>query len=440
MKKLTSQQILILGIALFSMFFGSGNLIFPPFMGYQAGNATLISMIGFGISAVVFPILGIIAIAKFGTLTNLAGRVDKGFAVVFPILAFLAIGPGLAIPRNAAVSYEMAIIPFFSDASVLVRIVYAALFFGISYILCIHPDRLIDTLGKFLGPILILLMLALTVGCLLHVPSSLADPTGSYQKSQLVQGFLDGYNTMDTIAALNFGAIVAVNVRKFGVKDQKSIVSSSIKAGGYAGLFMLLIYAAMSGVGAIAASYVSGATNGAAVLSGMIGYLFGTGGKLLLACIYILSCLTTCIGLLTSCSSFFASISRFSYLTWIRLFALISFVVSIFGLNALISVSVPILTAIYPIAMVLVILGLLDSHLRRFPSVYSFTIRFTAVVSIIYALHGISVDLPYITDFLLSFPPSSDLCWLIPAGVGCLAGILYDCLRNRKKSAISNTL
>ena len=434
MKKLTKKQILILAIALFSMFFGSGNLIFPPFMGYQAGKATAVSMIGFGISAVVFPILGIIAIARFGTLNSLAQKAGKGFGFIFPILAFLAIGPGLAIPRNAAVSYEMAIIPFFPDASVWVRVLYAAVFFGISYILCIHPDRIVDLLGKILGPVLILLMLVLTIGCLMYMPSSLASPSGAYASSQLKQGFLDGYNTMDTIAALNFGAIVAINVRKFGMTDHKAVVSSSIKAGCLAGLCMFLIYAAMSTVGAIAASYVSGAANGAAVLSGMIGYLFGTGGKLLLACIYILSCLTTCIGLLTSCSDFFASISRFSYLTWIRLFTVISFIVSIVGLNNLIAISVPILTTIYPIAMVLVILGLLDEHLKSFPSVYAFTISFTAVVSIIYALHGTSIDLPYITDWIISLPPNSDLCWLLPAMLGCLIGIIHDSL---KKSTAS---
>ena len=429
MKKLTIRQILILAIALFSMFFGSGNLIFPPFMGYQAGKATAISMIGFGISAVVFPILGIIAIARFGTLNSLAKKAGKGFGLVFPILAFLAIGPGLAIPRNAAVSYEMAIVPFFPNASVWIRILYAAIFFGVSYILCIHPEKIVDLLGKILGPILIVMMLVLTVGCLLYMPSSLATPSGAYETSQLTQGFLDGYNTMDTIAALNFGAIVAINVRKFGMNDQKGVVSASIKAGCFAGLCMFLIYAAMSTVGAIAASYVSNATNGAAVLSGMIGYLFGTGGKLLLACIYILSCLTTCIGLLTSCSDFFASISRFFYLKWIRLFTVVSFIVSIVGLNNLIAISVPILTAIYPIAMVLVILGLLDEHLKSFPSVYAFAISFTAVVSIIYALHGASIDLPFITDCILSLPPSSDLCWMIPAILGCLVGIIHDSLK-----------
>lgn len=426
MKKISKKELFFLSIALFSMFFGSGNLIFPPWMGYQSGEATWISMIGFGLSAVVFPILGIIAIVKFGSLEKLSSRVGKKFAVLFPIIAFLAIGPGLAIPRNAAVSFEMAVIPFFKDASMLVRIMYSIAFFGISYFLCVHPEKLTDTLGKVLGPIMIILMIIVSIGCFFHIPSSFLEPSGNYESSQLVQGFLDGYNTMDTIAALNFGAIVAMNVKEIGIHKSSDIVSCSVKTGWIAGIFMFVIYALMSVVGAISATLVPNCNNGAGVLSGIVGSLFGMPGLLTLACIYILSCLTTCIGLLCSCSTFFASISKYSYIAWVRLFTIISCIVSVVGLNQILEISVPILTMIYPIAMVLVILGLCDEHIQKYPSMYKFSIFFSAIASLIYALHSLNIQIPYITNFMLSLPPSADLCWIIPAILGCLVGIWVD--------------
>lgn len=377
-------------------------------------------------SAVVFPVLGILVISKFGSLKELGKIVGKRFAFVFPILAFLAIGPGLAIPRNAAVSYEMAVIPFFPDASVFVRILYSVIFFSISYLLSVHPEKLVDSLGKILGPLLIGMMLFVTIGCFFHFPESLLQPAGNYQSHQFIQGFLDGYNTMDTIAALNFGAIVAINVKSEGIHDEKSIFSNCAKAGWIAGIFMFLVYAAMSAIGAISAVNIHGASNGAGVLSGIVGYLFGTSGLSLLACIYILSCLTTCIGLLCSCSEFFASISKFSYLFWVRLFAVISCIVSVIGLNQILEVSVPVLTAIYPIAMVLVILGLAKKWVQKFPSVPLLAIGFTGITSVIYALHSLSISIPFLSDFILSLPPNADLCWIIPCIAGIVAGICLD--------------
>lgn len=112
MKKLTRSQFTQISIMLFGLFFGAGNLIFPPFLGNQAGNNMIISLLSFSVTAVVFPILGAIAVGKTDGLKNLSNRVGSTFAIVFTTAIYLSIGPGLGIPRAGSVPFEMAIAPY----------------------------------------------------------------------------------------------------------------------------------------------------------------------------------------------------------------------------------------------------------------------------------------------------------------------------------------
>lgn len=421
-KKLSTMTAIAIGITLFSMFFGSGNLIFPPFMGFQAGSKTWAGMAGFAITAILFPVLAVIVIAKFGDLTHLASRVGTKFAMLFTILVFLSLGPGLAIPRNAAVSFEMAVIPFVKDVSIGMRIAYSLVFFAIAYALSARPDKLTDTLGKFLGPILLGLMIIVAIVCFVNVDGNLTAPTGAYASSQTLQGFLDGYLTMDTLAALNFGNIIALNVADQGIKEKKGVVHYTVIAGWIAGALLFIIYALMANVGALSATISSEATNGANVLTNIVFHLFGTPGLILLAVIYILACLTTCVGLLCSCSEYFASISKMNYQGWVALFTVSSFFMSVVGLDQILAISVPILNAMYPIAIVLVILGLFDEKLKGHENVYKMTILFTGIVSIIYALSSSGFNIPFISRAITSIPPCTDLCWIIPALIGFFIG------------------
>jgi LIVCS family branched-chain amino acid:cation transporter len=421
-KKLSIGTAIAIGITLFSMFFGSGNLIFPPFMGFQAGSSTWKGMLGFSITAILFPVLAVIVIARFGDLTHLAARVGKRFAMLFTILVFLSLGPGLAIPRNAAVSFEMAVTPFVENVSVGMRIAYSLVFFGIAYFLSARPDKLTDSLGRILGPILLGLMIVVAVFCFTNVTGTLPEASGAYAADQTLQGFLDGYLTMDTLAALNFGNIIALNVASEGIREKKGIVHYTVIAGWIAGGLLFVIYTLMAHVGSLSGIISSEAANGANVLTNIVNYLFGTPGLILLAVIYILACLTTCIGLLCSCAEYFASISKMNYQGWVALFAVSSFFMSVVGLDQILTISVPILNAMYPIAIVLVILGLLDNKLKGHENVYKMSILFTGIVSIIYSLSSAGFDIPYISKLITSIPPCTDLCWIIPALIGFAIG------------------
>ncbi len=200
MKKLTIRNRVLVGLTLFSMFFGAGNLIFPPFLGAMAGQNTWTAMAGFALTAVGFPILGVAAVAGSGGLTALGSRVHPRFAFVFTLLIYLSIGPCLAIPRTASTSFEMAVKPFV-EAGTGAQLLYSAVFFAIAFLVALRPDRLTQRLGKVLTPCLLVLIVILFLGCLIHPAGAYGIPRGQYAAGPFSKGFLEGYLTMDTIAA-----------------------------------------------------------------------------------------------------------------------------------------------------------------------------------------------------------------------------------------------
>ena len=430
-KKLTAGEQLLVGLTLFSMFFGAGNLIFPPFLGAQAGNATWIAMLGFAVSAIGFPVLGVMAIARAGGLPELAGRVHPVFASAFTLLAYLSIGPCLAIPRTASTSFEMAVTPFAGNTPLWVSALYSLAFFGVALAVALKPDKLSDRLGKITGPCLLILIAVLFVGCLVNAPGGYGAPGGSYQSDQLTQGLLDGYQTMDTLAALNFGIIIVLNVRAKGVEDDKVVFRSTIRAGWIAGGVLLAVYAALAHVGGVSGGAFPGAANGAQVLTGIVGWLFGPLGSVLLALLFVLACLNTCIGLISCCGEYFAT--RFpvlSYRGWAAVFAAFSFVVSIAGLDAILAFSTPVLQAIYPVAIVLIALGLCHRWLAPYRLVYPAAILCAGVVSVLTVLthpEALGLSIPLLSGWMSVLPfYKVQLAWLVPAAVGAAAGVVLS--------------
>lgn len=435
-KRLSHREVFLVGLTLFSMFFGAGNLIFPPFLGAQAGTNTWSAMAGFALSAVGLPVLGVVAVAKSGGLPALAGRVGKRFAFLFTLLIYLSIGPGLAIPRTASTSFEMAVTPFWPSAPGWVLPLYSLVFFGIAMLLAFRPDKLTDRLGKITGPCLLVLIFVIGLGCLLHPPGGYGTATGAYTQGALAQGFIDGYQTMDTMAALNFGIIIALNLKARGVSEERPVVRYTIRAGWIAGAVLLVIYALLAHVGAVSGGAFPGAENGADVLSRAVSFLYGPIGSVLLGLVFVIACLNTCIGLFSACSQYFATtFPRLSYKAWVVLFAVISYFISIFGLNAILAVSVPILNAIYPVAIVLIVLGLCHRWCGRAPLCYPIAVLFCGIISVLSAWEGAGLPLPGLSTLLHALPLyANGLSWVLPAFVGGLLGAGLSLLRRRKKS------
>ena len=260
--KLTKKEFLGVSLMLFAMFFGSGNLIFPPMLGNNAGTATLPSLLGFAVTAVAVPVLGILAVAKTNGVKNLGARVGPLFALVYPALIFLSIGPGIAIPRNGSLAFEMSVLPYLGGVSpVGWRLAYTLVFFACGYYLSLTPSKLVDRMGKLMTPVLLALIVVFFAGSVAKIPVEVAAPSPAYARPG-IKGFLEGYNTMDALASLNFGLIIALTIRRYQVKEEKSVIRYASGAGLIAGVILLAVYAMLAYVGQISSVQHAGATNG----------------------------------------------------------------------------------------------------------------------------------------------------------------------------------
>lgn len=429
----TFRNRLLVGLTLFSMFFGAGNLIFPPYLGSLAGVAMPWAMAGFAITAVCFPILGVMTVARSGGLEALAARVHPVFASVFTLLIYLSIGPCLAIPRTASTSFEMALAPFFSTQApalfgfsefTVAQAVYSVAFFLVSGAVALNPDKLTQWLGKFTSPALILMIALLFVTCLVRPLAGYGITLPPYDINAFIRGFLEGYQTMDTLAALNFGLIIAINIRALGVKSTDDVVKETVRAGLIAGLFLFTIYMALAHIGATVGGAGLFTDNGAQTLTTAAKAQYGSWGILILGAIFFVACLNTCIGLLSCCSNYFnQTFPVFSYKQWLLFFVICSILVANAGLTMILKFSIPVLMAIYPPALMLIILGLTHRFNSQFSRVYPITIGLTTVVSILSALKDCGIEVPF-----MSYLPfySVGLEWIVPALIGWVIGILYS--------------
>lgn len=439
-QKLSKHNLLLVGFTLFSMFFGAGNLIFPPFLGAEAGTLTWQALGGFLISAVGLPVMGVAAVALSGGLTSLAKKVHPAFAFIFTLLIYLSIGPCLAIPRTASTSFEMTVLPVITGMkmnlgdlaggtgfSVLTvsQFAYSTLFFMIAMIVAFRPEKLTDRLGKVLCPALLILIGVIFTGCLVWPIGAFGMPVQEYITGPVVKGFLEGYQTMDTVAALNFGIIIAINIRAKGVDQESSVFRETIKAGVIAGILLALIYGALTYIGAPAGAVAGDKENGARILTYVAGNLFGRAGVIILGMIFLIACFNTCVGLLSCCSQYFTTIVPFiGYKAWVAVFALISLVISSAGLNRILTVSVPVLNAIYPVAIVLIVLAFLNPLTRRWPAMFPCSILLTGIVSVAYALEQSKVVIPLLSQITTYLPGyGTGLGWIVPALAGMAAGV-----------------
>lgn len=393
--KLGKKNMLLISFMLFSLFFGAGNLIFPPFLGQNAGNRTLPAMVGFLGTAVILPVLGVIVVARFDGLDRLGAQVSKRFGLVFAVLIYLSIGPGLGIPRAASVPFEMAVAPYLPEGTnkTLWMVAYSLVFFLIALWLCMNPRKLVSRIGNFLTPALLILIVFLFVSFLLRGEVSIAPAQAAYADGALLKGFVEGYQTMDTIAALNFGLVIATTLTSFGLKEKKDLLRNTVYAGTAAGIILALVYAMLSYMGMCSSGVYEIQENGAWTLRCIVYQLFGQPGAILLAAIFTLACLTTCVGLINSVSQYFSTLfKRVSYRMWVLLITGFSFLVCNLGLSAILSISVPILNAIYPVSIVLILLGLSHGLWKNNRFVYPMTVAGTACVSVLYALGWLGLN------------------------------------------------
>ena len=410
MQKLSGKSLLLVSFTLFSMFFGAGNLIFPPHLGAQAGTSLWPAFAGLAVSAVGLPIAGVTAVARAGGLDRLAGHVHPVFATVFTILVYLSIGPCLAIPRTASTSFQM-LVPLIGGGTGL-QLAYSVLFFAAAFLVALRPEKLTNWLGRILCPSLILLIVVLFAGCLAHpLAAYYGAPSAEYAALPTVQGILYGYQTMDTLAGLNFGAVIALNIRARGVTESRAVESGTIRAGLLAGGLLLAVYAMLSHAGAQTGAVYPGLATGA-----------GRAGLVLIAAIFVIACFNTCVGLIACVGQYFHQLlPRIPYPALAAFFAAASMLVSNLGLAAIIRLSTPVLNAIYPAAIVLILLSFLPG-LEQHRAVYPLCVGLTALQSIAAAL-----PLGALSAAANALPLGSiGFGWVLPALAGLAGGLLLS--------------
>ncbi|TQR18694.1 branched-chain amino acid transport system II carrier protein [Psychrobacillus vulpis] len=424
---------LFLGLMLFSMFFGAGNLIFPPSLGANAGTNFPLAITGFIFTAVGLPLLVLTALSFVeGGVRTLASRVHPIFGFVFTMIVYLSLGPFLAIPRNATLAYEMGLKPFIPN-SPFALVSFIAVFFLLVFLVSLNQNKMVDLMGKIITPLLLLSMVVLVVAGFIQLKNGAIEPaTPEYVQSPFLKGFLEGYNTMDALAALAFGIVILTTLKQKGVTEVKMMRREMMKAGLLAGVLLAVVYFSLGYIGVKMAGMGS-FENGSVLLSSASLLLFGQWGNLLLGFIFVLACFTTCVGLISACGNYFHSLfPKISYKKIALFFTLISFGFANFGLNSILSLSVPFLIATYSLTIVLVVLSFFHPLFAGSTYVYVGAMSLTGVVALYDGLKAFGFTFG-IVDTYMGYLPLAELGfgWVTLALTGTIVGYgIYLIKRN----------
>lgn len=424
-KNNTMKDIIIIGFALFAMFFGSGNLIFPPYLGRLAGSEYVTAMIGFMIMGVGLPLLGVMATAKAGgSFDEIGNKVGKTFSIVLMTALILAIGPFLAIPRTAATTYEISIRPFLPNISPVLII---AIYFAINLFFVLSPNSIVDIIGKFLTPILLITLLVLIVKGVFVPVSTLTDNTLT---NTFTSSLIEGYQTMDALAAVCFGGIIVTAIKAKGYNSTNEIIKMTLKSSLIAIGGLGIIYGGLMYLGAHTASF-AGEIEKTALVIMLAKQILGEAGTIFLAIAVALACLTTSIGLTSTGATYFSNLSKgkISYKVAAVLISILSMAIALLGVDRIVGLTTPVLKILYPIIIVLVLLTLLGKFVSS-SKVYKVTVYVTLIVVLVDVL-GKFFNITFIND-LVSYLPLSDVdfTWLIPALIAFCISKFFLCKKD----------
>ena len=444
-KKLTLRQKILVAGTLFGMFFGAGNLIFPVHLGQMAGQNALPAIIGFIITAVGIPILGVAAIGVTHSdgLQTLSGKVGKGYGIFFTCLLYLTIGPLFAIPRCATVSFTTGITPLLGADSPerLYLLLFSAVFFAFVLFFSLRPGKITVWIGKIINPLFLFFFAALMLAALLAPGAAISavEPVEAYRSDAFFPALIEGYGTMDAIAGLAFGIVVIDVIRRMGVDNDDAIAEDVLSSGLLTGALMALIYVVSIVVGAQSRGLFELSENGGIALTQIAGHYLGGVGLFILAFTITFACLKTSIGLVTACAETFSKMTngKISYRSWAILFTVFSFAVSNIGLSAIIEYSIPMLMLIYPPAIALILLAFLGKFFAHDRTVYIATMIGTWAAAIFDCMKtlpapvqaALHLDAPI--AFAAAHLPLFDknLGWLLPAVIGFAAGMAIRSVR-----------
>lgn len=442
-RKLTAKEYIVLASMLFGLFFGAGNLIFPVYMGQQAGANLWPAIVGLCLTGVGLPLLGVAAMGMSQSegCFDMGCRVGRGYSYFFTCALYLSIGPLFAIPRTATVSFSVGILPLLPpEYETPALCIFSALFFLVVLYFSLRPSGILTWVGKVLNPLFLLFLSILLAAALLHPmgdPAAL-EPIGAYEgqsaAQSFFQGFLEGYNTLDALAALAFGIVLINAIRGLGLQSPQAISGSTVKAGCLSTALMAVIYCLLTVVGAQSRAVYGLSADGGEALYQIGTHYFGTLGGVLLGITVTFACLKTAIGLITSCATTFTELfpRSLSYRAYTVVFCLFSFGVANFGLSRIISLSTPVLMFLYPLTITLVLLCLTGRWFQYDRRVFLPVTALTAVAAFLDFLKALPAGVQsllhaeVLLDAADAYLPffSIGMGWVLPACIGLVIGLL----------------
>lgn len=422
------KEILVVGFALFALFFGAGNLILPPFLGFFAGSQWYLVALGFIISGVGLPLLGILAHARIqGSIFQFADKVSPAFSLVFCVLIYL-ISVTLPSPRTAAVTHEIAIQPFFKVSSLTTSIIY----FLIVFLFVVKRNTVVNNIGKYLTPAILVLLLSVIISGIFSGYQPLEMPLN---EKPVLTGFFEGYQTFDAIAALVVGGVIIISVKLKGYSSPVEIRKIISAAAVLAGISLLLVYSGLIYNGAIVNSEFPDNITRTQLLAGISNLNLGAIAGTALAILVTLACFTTAVGITTGTADFIAERvpKRYIYELTVLLACILGVVMGALSVNSIIEIALPVLMLIYPLTIILILLNVLPESFRT-----KFIMRATVISVIVFSLPE---ALKYI------FPVESlaviqqwiplaefELGWIIPALIAFLGSYVWERKFNFKRA------
>ncbi len=421
------RDILVTGFALFAMFFGAGNLIFPPFLGLITGSSWLTGFTGFILADVGLSLLAILAIAKCnGEVGEIFSRAGYKLSIVLSCAIMICIGPLLAIPRTAATTFEMGVQPIFSNLN---SIIFSIVFFSVTLLLTIRPSKVVDIIGSYLTP-------ALLVSLLILIGMGIVHPLGTVEPSTVDGvfsiGIFQGYQTLDALGAVSLSAVIFTSVANKGYTEKEDKIKITFKAGIIAGIGLFLVYGGLTYLGSTVSTMFDTNISQAGLIVSITEMLLGFPGKVILGLIVTLACLTTAIGLTSATGQYFSKLShnKIKYEVIVAIVCLFSLVVSNFGVDTIIQFSAPILTVIYPPTIVLVIFTLLGQFIKN-DNVFKFATYTALFMSILNIISDYGLKISFINNLPLA---SLGFNWLVPVIIASVIGYFVTSNNSKEES------
>lgn len=409
-------------------FFGAGNLIFPPFLGVISGSNWLIGFGGFILSDVGLALLAIIAAAKCnGEVDKVLSRSGKKLGIMLGSAIMICLGPLLAIPRTAATTFEMGISPLFDGFS---PVLFSIIFFAMTFILTIKPSKVVDVIGQFLTPAL---LIALGVLIVMGIISPLGEiNTNIISENLFAEGVKQGYQTMDALGAVALSTVIISSLSNKGYKNENQKIKLTLKAGIVAAIGLILVYGGLTYLGATVSTMYGQDVVQTTLIVEITESLLGKPGKVILAIIVMLACLTTAIGLTSATAQFFEKTTngKLKYELIVTIVCIFSAIVSNFGVNTIIKFSAPILDIIYPATIILVIMTLFGDKIKN-NNAFKGATYMALLVSVITVANNMKlINIAFINKLPFS---SLGFNWILPVLIGAIIGNLIPFIDKNNK-------